>query len=425
MRLIPFALPRGLLLALLAILTGCGVHSFKASDPAAAPFLARALTQEQPGVAITAAVPDAAETEALTGIDLYDQDIQPVWLVVENRGDKPLRIALRSIDAEYYSPIEVAYMNRGPYSSQGYADMQRWFHQHGLPRGVPPGEQRAGFVFTRRQRGTKGFNVDVFSASGGHSFTFFVPMPGFTADYTTVDFASLYPPERMRDLDLAGLRRFLETELSCCASGPQAGDNGGPLNVAMIGSSLALRRALLRGGWQETRAGGTLLASARRHLFEERGPDAIFYLERADGNEMLNLHLWLAPWTVDGEPAWIGQVYYREFEESLLRGIASNETLRNSAFLSRYIRESVAADIDAAQRFLLQNFWYNQSLSGFGVVGGVGYSSEAEPALTFDGIGYFSDGFRHVLKLSETPVPLDGVHLLYGDLALPGTGEAR
>ncbi len=416
---------RGLVWLTCLLCAGCGLQGYQGTDPLNADFLSRALTQTEGAITITAAVPDAAETQSLTGIDLYDQGVQPVWLNIENSGDSHLRIALRSIDSEYFSPIEVAYMNRGPYSRDGYEAMQHWFYDHGLPRFVPAGERRSGFVYTRYRPGTKGFNVDVFRDGRGHTFTFFVPMPGFTADYTQVDFSSLYPAERLRDLDLTTLRQVLEQDLPCCASGPRVDDNGGPLNVVMVGTTLALRRGLLRGGWLESRVDTPLLQGAREHRFEGRSPDAIFSLNRPDGNEMLNLHLWLSPWTVDKQPVWVGQVYYREFAQGLLRGIAQNEALRNSAFLSRFIRESVAADIDAAQRFLLQNLWYSQSLSGFGIVNGVGPSSENRPELTFDGIGYFTDGYRHVLRLSESPVTLDGVELLYGGLKLPDEENAR
>ncbi|GAB3096045.1 hypothetical protein GCM10027217_10780 [Pseudomaricurvus hydrocarbonicus] len=398
---------------------GCGIQGYRGTDPVSAAYLSRALSQSQSDITISAAVPDAVETEELTGIDLYDQGIQPVWLDIQNHGDSPLRVVLRSIDSEYFSPIEVAYMNRGAYSGEGYEAMQRWFYRHGLPRLLPAGERRSGFVYTRHRPGTKGFNVDVFRKGRGHTFTFFVPLPGFTADYTRVDFSQLYPPERLRELDFMSLRTVLETELSCCAGGPAAGDNGGPLNVVMVGTTLALRRSLLRGGWLETRADASLLKGAREHRFAGRSPDAVFYRSRPDGNESLNLHLWLAPWTLEGESIWVGQVYYRELAQRLLSGIAQNEALRNSEFLSRFIRESVAADIDEAQRFLLQNLWYSQSLSGFGIVTGVGASSVSRPELTFDGVGYFTNGYRHVLRVSESPVPLGGVELLYGGIEPP------
>ncbi len=414
---------RLLAVLLLVALAGCGMQPFRGSDPREAGFLARSQTQVSGSISVTAAVPDAAETKLLTGLDLYGQGIQPVWLTVENHGEQPARIALRSIDRDYYSPIEVAYMNRGRFSSSGYEQMQRWFYDNGLHRSIPPGGSTSGFVFTHLRRGTKGFNLDIFSAHRGYNFTFFVPIPGFEADYTTVDFAHLYAPEEIRELDYPGLKTLLENEFDCCATGPEQSLDGGPLNVVFVATPLALRRALLRGQWLESRADSLMLANARKHQFMGRGPDAIFFLDRPGGKEMLNLHVWLAPWEVDGTPVWIGQVYYREVNKALAGGLDSLEILRNSAFLKRFMRESVAADVDSAARFLLQNFWYNQSLDGIGVVTGAGAASQEQPRITFDGIGYFTDGLRYVIAVPETPVDLGAPQSLFNREFEQGEGK--
>ncbi len=399
-------------LLLTLLLAGCGLQPFHGTELAGASFLSRTITQSSGPVTVSVAVPDARETLALTGLDLYEQGIQPVWLRVDNHTENQARVALSSIDRDYFSPIEVAYMNRRRFSGSGYADMEKWFHDNRLRRMVPSGTANSGLVYTHLRPGTKGFNLDIFSGGENHSFTFFVPMPGFEADYTKVKFESLYSEDDIRQLDRASLVNVLLEELPCCAHGPDAGSDGGPINVVVVASPLALRRGLLRGGWLETQADREETEGARAHKFDGRGPDGIFYLDRPDGNERINLHLWLSPWRMEGTPVWVGQVYYREIEESFLRGLADARAIRDSAFLSRFMRESVVADIDSARRFLLQNLWYNQSLEAFGTVSGVGVATENEPLLTFDGIGYFTDGERIVLILSDSPVGLDEVHFL-------------
>jgi hypothetical protein len=398
----------------LLLLTGCGMQPYRGSTVDAAPFLARAIVQQDDSLRVTVAVPDAEETLELTGLDLYQQGIQPVWLKVENLGDAPARITLWSIDRDYFSPIEVAYMNRKRFSSDGYAAMQRWFHDNGLQRQVPPGESRSGLVFTHLRPGTKGFNLDIFSSRVSHSFTFFVPMPGFVADYMQVDFATLYNQSEIRQLDPAGLKLVLEKDLYCCTHGPDASDEGGPLNVAFVATPLAMRRSLLRAGWQETEAESDDTLRARQHHFEGRAPDAIFHLERKDGDERIGLLLWRAPWDVDGEPGWVGSVYYTVIEKAFLARSKSGTSIRDSSFLSRFVNESVSADLDSASRFLVQNFWYSQSLAKIGIVTGVGEASLDSPHVTFDGVAYFTDGLRHVLFLSETPVALGDTKVIYG-----------
>lgn len=415
-----------LLIISLAVLlmAGCGMQPYRGAAVDTAPFLGRAQVQEDASLRVTAAAPDAGETLALTGLDLYEQGIQPVWLKVENLGDVPARIALWSIDRDYYSPIEVAYMNRKRFSSEGYEQMQKWFYDSGLQRQVPPGESRSGLIYTHLQPGTKGFNLDIFSSRVSHSFTFFVPMPGFTPDYMQVDFATLYDQDQIRQLDPAGLEVVLEEDLSCCASGPEPGDIGGPLNVAIVATPLALRRSLLRAGWQETEAASDDSLRARQHLFEGRPPDAIFHLQRQDGDERLGLLLWRAPWDVDGEAGWVGSVFYTVLDNAILTRLKSGSDIRDSAFLSRFVNESVSADLDGAARFLMQDFWYSQSLTKIGIVTGVGEASVDRPHVTFDGVAYFTDGFRHVLFLSESPVALGATEQIYGrEFILRGAGQ--
>lgn len=415
-----------LLLTLLAMgLMGCASRPYEGSAVSAAPFLQRSITQEDDSIRVTAAVPDRAETIALTGLDLYEQGIQPIWLKIENTASYRVRAAPWSIDRDYFSAIEVAYMNRKKFSKPGYADMERWFYQNSLPRHIPPGETRTGLVFTHLSPGTKGFNLDFFGNGKAHYFTFFVPIPGFTADYTSVDFKTLYPASEIRDMDENELRTVLEEELPCCATGPQGKSDGGAYNVILVGTPLAVRRSLLRGGWNETALGAPERERSKLHHFRNRRSDAIFYADREDGNERVELHLWLSPWKVAGEPVWVGMAYYTIFEQSFLETTTGTLRLDDDSFLSRFVKESVAADIDSAQRFLMQNFWYNQSLRKFGLVSGVGESTPDNPQATFGGIGYFSKGHRFVLFLSETAIGLDEGEIIYDKRKLISEGDAN
>jgi hypothetical protein len=92
--------------------------------------------------------------------------------------------------------------------------------------------------------------------------------------------------------------------------------------------------------------------------------------------------------------------------------------------LSRFVGDSVSADIDSAVRFTIQNFWYNKSLLKIGWVPGIPPSTQESPDTTYDGIGYFTHGLRVVLFLSEIPVALDDAKVIYPE-SLPhitGTG---
>jgi hypothetical protein len=168
-------------LCLLAVLAGCATASFQPEDPDSVTFRNRAQTQSSAAVRVTAAVPGADETRALFDIPLYDDDIQPVWLEVENRSSGWIRYAPVGTDREYFSPQEVAYVHKGRFSGAAKKDMYRYFQDMAMPRRIPPGEKRSGFVFTHAQPGTKAFNVDLFGPArvDDLSFTFFIDVPGF------------------------------------------------------------------------------------------------------------------------------------------------------------------------------------------------------------------------------------------------------
>jgi hypothetical protein len=393
-------------------LSACATRPYEGVQVDAASFLERSISQEEGSLVITAAVPDAAETLALTGLDLYEQGIQPVWLKVENRGDTRARVVHWSIDRNYFSPIEVAYMNRKKFSSEGYEDMQRWFYDNALPRFIPAGETRTGLVFTNLMRGSKGFNLTAIQDRDTHDFTFFVPMPGFTADFMEVDFANLYSEDEILDVDLLALKHALETELPCCATDPTGELDGGPLNAVLVGTGPAVRRTMLRGQWLETASGEEVVPKARQQHYRGRPPDAIFMQQRGDGNERVQLHLWMSPWRVQGEPVWVGQVYYFIEDKGLLSAL-DDQTIKDFALLSYFVQESVMADLDSAQRFLLQNVWYNGSLKMAGFVEGVGEVTIENPHEGFGGAIFFTDGWRTVLVLSEEPMALDEAEIRF------------
>lgn len=345
---------------------------------------------------ISAAVPSADEVDSLVGADLYGKGIQPVWLDVENTGDDPVRVALWSLDNDYFSPLEVAWGIRRRFSKTGRADMERWFHENQMPRRIPPGERRSGFVFTHVDEGTKGFNVDVYSGTRSYNFTFFVPLPGFRADYMDVDFGSLYSDDEIEAIDLDTLRTRLEG-YDCCSTDESGNLTGDPFNVVFVSTGIGLRRALLRSDWQETAAGSPETELARMHRFRDRAPDATFHKERPDGSERKELRLWQAPMRIGDKFVWLGQVSYE----------------MSGAIGFRFFEEyQIDPDVDDARMFLMQNFWYGQSLEAMGIAAGVPPASIAEPARNFLGDAWFTDGKRVVMVVSDEPVGMDEMRFL-------------
>ena len=343
-----------------------------------------------------AAVPDAAETMALTGLPLYEQGIQPVWLEVTNSGTDRLRLALWSIDPDYYSPLEVAWMNRGGLTREARETMERWFHENAMVRWIPPGESRAGLIFTHFTRGTKGFNVDIFTSpdASAQSFTFFVPMPGFVADYMEIDFTGLYEAHEKERLSMEELRLRIR-EATCCGTDETGRLQGDAFNIVLVATPLAVRRALLRGGWHETEAGATETAIARQQRYRGRQPDGTFLKRRPDGTERNELRLWLTPFETDGGPVWLGQVLY---------------SLGDSPERADGARRD--PDIDEARNYFLQDLWYSQSAERGTFTRAFDPVPPSSPVTTFTGSGYHTDGLCAVVWLSEGTVALGDIELL-------------
>ncbi len=294
-----------------------------------------------------------------------------------------------------------------------------------MERRVPPGETRSGFVFTHFKPGTKGFNLDLFSSTQPTTFTFLLPMPGFNADYTEVDFANLYADDEIRTFNREKLRQVLETELPCCVTDDSGTADGGPLNVALVGTPLAVRRSLLRGDWVETQREEMERRGLQRQHFRGRRADATFKLGREDGNEQIILHLWVTPWRSDDAPVWVGQVYYSTLDQKWIGTLTGGDVSDASTFLAQFASESVSADVDSAMVFLLQNFWYNQSLSAYGLVDGVGAATVEAPHATFRGDAFFTNGKRAVMFLSETPVAIDEGRIIYDNRLDTERAEAQ
>jgi hypothetical protein len=292
--------------------------------------------------------------------------------------------------------MEVAWYYRKGYSREGKAAMERWLYENGMPRVIPPGESGSGLVFTHLTDGTKGFNVDAYTSNQSFNFTFFIPMPGFRPDYMDVRFADLYQPDELHVVDLDGLREKLAA-YDCCSVDASGSVMGDPLNVAIVATPVALRRALLRSQWQETQSGSEDAALARQHYFDGRIPDGTFHKARPDGSERKELRIWLSPIRFGDVPVWLGQVSYD-----------ISATNRNRSFRDYQIDP----DIDDARLFVLQSFWYGQSLARFALAGGIPPATIDAPTQNFAGGQWFTDGKRVVLFLAEEPVAMDETEIL-------------
>jgi hypothetical protein len=245
-------------------------------------YMERAVTQEDPRARVTVAVVAPAESRRLFGVDVGRRGIQPVYLRIENRGSRALRLQAVTIDPRYFTPLEAAGVNHfsitrrlSAFGALGWLFfplvllaplklLTAWlanrrmdvvFRRRGF-RLVPiqPGAVAEGFVFTTVDLGTKVVHVRLAPleplrasiarllahapAAGPDDapvdLVFTVPVPGIAADYLDRDFQSLRPAHTVEPCTIDQLMPRLEAMPAATtnAAGTRAGD---PANLVVIG----------------------------------------------------------------------------------------------------------------------------------------------------------------------------------------------
>jgi len=195
----------------LIAVSACANQPYHHESTHSYPIRERAVIQSEGDISISVSVPDTDEAKAIFGVPIYKRGIQPVWLEIVNNSPERLRFAPTSLDPIYFSPLEVSYMHRKGFSKEARAQMDRRFHDSAMPRQIPAGETRSGYVFTHASPGTKSFTIDLFSAGTDYSFAFFVTVPGFVPDHAEIDFKTLYTLQRLISKHFIHLKRFMIT----------------------------------------------------------------------------------------------------------------------------------------------------------------------------------------------------------------------
>ena len=385
---------RNALYMLVFVLLSCSTAPYRYQSFEITALSTQARSQSEGNVSVTAAVPGRDQAEAIFGFPIYDRGIQPVWLSISNNSPRRIRYAHTGTDRDYFSPLEVAYMHRKGYSKEARSEMEHRLHEMGMPRHIEAGETATGFVFTHVEPGTKNLLVDVFSGEGeDHSFIFFLDVPGFVPDHAEVDFHTLYDPTEVREFTAIGFREML-ANLPCCTSNHEGKPNGLPVAAVLIGHGKDILKALLRAGWYETEWTGKRaeLDPAQVQFLFGRLPDAVFRIKRRGGVDRNELHIWLAPWLLEGKPVWMTRITHF---------IGRRNPLRQVLFGAQF-----DPHMDDGRNYLMQNLWYSQSLKHLAWVDFGDAVPPEQAREDFLGAQYFTDGYRIVLWLSGVPVSM-------------------
>jgi len=399
--------------AVIFILSVSGCATFNPRPLEEVPFRERAQTKSEGNVTVTAAVPSAEESRKLFGVSIYKRGVQPIWLEIENRDEEPVYFLPLSLDPNYFSPFEAAYVSHFAYVTPANDEMDRYFFRRRQRIRIDPGTIRSGFVYTPVDEGTKAFNVDLVGEDHlVRTFTFFIHVPGLRADYHEVEFENLYSKEEILSYDEKGLKEALE-RLPCCTTNKKGSEEGDPLNLVVIGEGEDVFHAFIRAGWDETETiytasalrttlsflfGGRYRYSPVSGLYVYgRRQDVAFQKVRESIHERNHLRLWLSPMRFEGKPVWVGQIS---------RDIGVRFTTKT------IVTHKIDPDVDETRDFLTQDLWYSQGLVKFAFVKGVGAAPISEPRGNLTGDRYFTDGLRVVLWLSSDPVALEDVEFV-------------
>jgi hypothetical protein len=399
----------GSLAAVLSFVLGCRTFSPTPIDQVS--FKERADTKTEEGVTVSVVVLTDEEAKAVFDSKLYKKKIQPVWVEITNQTEDEMLFMPRSIDPEYFSPLEVAQKTSWTWSKKANQEKKWFYYKNQMPFLIPPGESVSGFVYANRHKGVRWVLVEVFSEHDAVHVEFVHEVPGFRADFHKLEGGDLYevlfPDQEIVDItESADLNEWIEEQPATVtnADGTKTGD---PLNLIIIGESEAVWPAFLRSGWDPTAAmsagsalktgifgvfGGAYRYAPISNLFVYgRSQDIALQKVRSNIHYRNHLRLWLAPVTFRGLPVLIGQIS---------RDIGSRFTTKSKTLTTHRIDPNV----DDTRAALVQDFIHAQALKAFARAGGVGFVAPEEPRGNLTGDPWFTDGNRAVMLLSDEPV---------------------
>ena len=395
-------------------------------------FLDAAVTQQRDDLEVRVAVLDNAASRKFFGVPMARRGIQPVWVHVVNRTDRPYRLQFVALDPNHFSPLEAAALNHysGGKRLLGFGllawllflpllillpikllavrranrKMDSFFQEHAFRmRPIPAGGEQTGFVFTNLSEGNKIVLVRLLGPDGFQDFEFSLPVEGLRTDYLRHEFDTLHVADELTEVDMPGLRQYL-------AAAPQATTNsrgrrsGDPVNLAVVGDFPTVLGAF-GARWDETEviSMATCWKTARAFLTGAeyryspvsglflfgRSQDFALQRIRSSINERLHLRLWATPLQYQGQRVWIGQIS---------RDIGVRLTWRTWNLTTHRIDP----DVDEARDYVVEDLMHVDRLEMAGYVDGVGPCGRATPRRNLTGDPYYTDGKRAVVFLSET-----------------------
>ena len=387
-------------------------------------------------ITVSVAILTDEEARKHFGADLGTRGVQALWVSVRNASNFRYWFVRNITDPNLYSSDEAAQLVRKDVSSSDFQTLKQYFRDESIRVLMEPGHITEGHIFLPRKEG--GRYVEILLASDSYEaelalsgartpeysvtpgsynerrFAFALTLPDGAFDYELLDTSTAYKGKDLPNLDADGLREALE-QLPCCVTNADGDGNGDPLNLVLVGDSSDVMFSLSKCRWSFTHritvktvgrmieatleGEGYAVAPVSSLYVFDRKQDIALQRARRNIAQRNHMRLWLAPFTFEGRPVWVGQVS---------RDIGVKLTTKSPSLTTHIIDP----EVDLTREYFLHSLIAEGYVERFGFVHGSTFASADEPAYNLTGDPYFSDGLRLVVMLSRNPLPYSQVRNL-------------
>jgi len=371
-------------------------------------------TRSVEGVTVTARVLTDSEARGVYGVNLAGKGIQAVWMRVANKTSVDQWMLAAHLDPDYFTADEAAYLFRWRLGGMVRGNTQQHFRDLSMRARIGAGECHEGHVLVPRKEGGRYVEITTNGRGKVRRFGFPLRTPDGHFDFERMNVAGT---RNTNELTRPQLRKRLE-QLPATATNREASADGDPLNLVVVGEAPLMMASMSECGWAFTHridgttvrrvitaalAGNPYLTAPVSSLYVfGRKQDVAFQRARSNLSQRNHMRLWLAPYTVEGRPVWVGQVS---------RDIGIKLTSKSPTFTTHVIDPMV----DESRQFVLESLLYRLRISDFGFTRASAPAPRSRPRLNLSGDAYFTDGLRLVVFLSGEPVSPEKVRNLGWD----------
>jgi hypothetical protein len=429
-------------------------------NPAEQGFKERAQSQSQSGVDVTVSVPNAKESDRIFGVALARRGLQPIHVRVVNHSPIALRLHFRSLDPNYFPPLEAAArchfsILRRLYTFGVFAwfffpllllvplkllsirrvnrKMDALFQELAFHRRpIATGGQSEGFVFAAFDAGTKMVHVRLMATeqhptldlvnnlaaiptstttasdsaieSKSHVFIdmmFAISVSGIDTDYLHRKLDTLVPANTMNDSDVKTFVKNL-SQFSVVTHNQRNTGSGDPINLVVVGEFETLLNAFT-GRWDETEviSLNTCWKTAKAFLLGEEyrySPVSSLYLfGRSQDFALQQIRESISERL--HLRLWLAPLTYCG-QPVWIGQVSRDIGIRFTTQTWNLTTHRVDPDVDESRDYVLEDLLDAKRVEAAGYVDATAPSTVSTPRRNLTGDPYYSDGRRVVIQLS-------------------------